>query len=90
MEGNGPSAGTRVDAGCVIASTDYVAADRVALEVMGIDPGTVGYLTYLYELGFGEYDLDRIRIVGDSIRSMKFRLHDCVEKQYEWRYESTT
>ena len=85
MEGNGPGGGTRKNAGCVIASADYLAADRVALEVMGIDPGTVGYLTYLHELGLGQYRLDRIEILGDRLKVTPFRLHDCVEEQYAWR-----
>ena len=85
MEGNGPGGGTHIDAGCVIASTDYLAADRVALEVMGIDPGTVGYLNYLHELGLGEYGLDQIEIVGDSLEVVPFRLHDNIEEQLDWR-----
>ncbi len=85
MEGNGPGGGTHINAGCVIASTDYLAADRVALEVMGIDPAIVGYLTYLHELGLGEYDLDQIEIVGDEFEVVPFRMHDNFEGQLDWR-----
>ena len=85
MEGNGPTHGTGINAECVIVSTDFLAADRVALEVMGIDPGTVGYLNYIHKLGFGEFDLTKIRIIGDRLEKKDFRLHDCVEEQYAWR-----
>jgi len=85
MEGNGPTQGSRINAGCVIASTDFLAADRVALEVMGINPDNIGYLNYIYELGFGEFDLNKIRIVGDQLEKGNFKLHDTVEEQYKWR-----
>jgi len=85
MEGNGPCSGTAINAGCVIASTDFLAADRVALEVMGIDADRVGYLNYIYELGLGEFDLGKIQVVGDRLARKPFRLHDNVEEQYAWR-----
>ena len=37
MEGNGPNSGTPVPSRVAIASTDYIAVDRVALEIMGIN-----------------------------------------------------
>ena len=85
MEGNGPTQGNRINAGCVIASTDFVAADRIALEIMEINPDNVGYLNYLYELGFGELNLNKIEIKGDELEKKKFKLHDTVEEQYNWR-----
>jgi len=41
MEGNGPSMGTPVASKLAIASTDFIAADRVAVECMGVDPNWV-------------------------------------------------
>ncbi len=38
MEGNGPHRGTPVPHRIAIASTDYIAADRIGVEAMGIDP----------------------------------------------------
>ena len=38
MEGNGPASGTLVPSRIAIASTDYIAADRVGIEAMGINP----------------------------------------------------
>ena len=46
MEGNGPIDGTAAPSRIAVASTDYVAADRVGIEAMGIDASWVGYLNY--------------------------------------------
>ena len=64
MEGNGPSMGLPVDSRAVIASTDYVAADRVGVEAMGLDTSWVGYLTYCGQAGVGPYELDQIDVLG--------------------------
>ena len=57
MEGNGPNNGTLVPSRLAIASTDYVAADRVGIEAMGIDAAWVGYLGYCAQCGLGQNDL---------------------------------
>ncbi len=41
MEGNGPRRGKRVELGILIISTDPVAADTVASQVIGLDPAKV-------------------------------------------------
>ena len=87
MEGNGPSHGTPVPSHVAIASTDYVAADRVGLEVMGINPDWVGYLTFASQLGLGQYDLTKIDLLGGTtIASVqkKYKLHDAIERQLQW------
>ena len=43
MEGNGPNDGTPVDHRVCIAGLDWLAADRVGIELMGIDFANVGY-----------------------------------------------
>ena len=74
MEGNGPQPGTLVPSRVAIASTDYVAADRVGVEVMGINPEWVGYLGYCGATGLGQYDLAKIDMRGAKIAEVK-RLH---------------
>jgi uncharacterized protein (DUF362 family) len=44
MEGNGPSSGTPVPSRVAVASTGYIAADRVGVETMGINAAWAGYL----------------------------------------------
>ena len=71
MEGNGPLYGTPVDHRVAVAGTDYLAVDRVGAEIMGADFDDVRYLNYLWDLGFGEGDLDNIEVVGDSIEACR-------------------
>ena len=68
MEGNGPVGGTLVEHRVCVASPDWLAADRVAVELMGIDFAKVGYLNYCAQAGLGEGDLQKIEIVGDPYR----------------------
>jgi uncharacterized protein (DUF362 family) len=86
MEGNGPNSGLPVPSRVAIASTDYVAADRVGVEVMGIDPSWVGYLTYCATMGIGEYDLAKIDVRGAKIADVKrtYQLHQDIERMLDW------
>jgi uncharacterized protein (DUF362 family) len=86
MEGNGPNSGLPVPSRVAVASTDYVAADRVGVEVMGINPEWVGYLTYCGTMGIGEYDLARIDVRGAKIAEVKrtYQLHQDIERMLEW------
>ena len=60
------------------ARLDWLAADRVAVALMGIDLEKVGYLNYCAVAGMGETHLDRMEILGgrlsDHVR--KYRLAD--------------
>ncbi len=87
MEGEGPLRGTPVPSRVAIASTDYVAADRIGVEAMGVDASWPGYLQYCCDAGLGQYDLSRIDVRGsvklaDVRRS--YRLHPKIDKQMEW------
>jgi uncharacterized protein (DUF362 family) len=86
MEGNGPNSGIPVPSRVALASTDYVAADRVGVECMGIDPAWLGYLTYCGTMGVGQYDLARIDVRGEKIADVKrtYQLHQDIERMLEW------
>ena len=86
MEGNGPSSGTAVPMHVAIASPDFMSADRVALEIMGIPQHAVGYLQYAAQLGVGQFDLSKIDIRGEKPDTVKrvFKLHDGVQQQLDW------
>ena len=86
MEGNGPHAGTPVPHRIAIASTDYIAADRVGVEAMGVDPGWVGSLVYCSQAGLGQYDLNKIDIRGVKVADVKrtYRLHINVDREKQW------
>jgi uncharacterized protein (DUF362 family) len=87
MEGNGPVGGTPVDHRVCIVSPDWLAADRVAIELMGIDFAKVGYLNYCAQAGLGQADLQQIEIAGGKIAShiKPYKLHENIEKQLIWR-----
>jgi len=87
MEGNGPVSGTPVPHRIALASTDFLAVDRVGLECMGIDASWPGYLNYAYQGGLGQYDLAKIDVVGAKIADVqrKYRLHADVDRMLEWR-----
>ncbi len=87
MEGNGPSSGTPVASRVAIASMDYIAADRVGLEAMSVDPNWIGYLQYCAQVGLGQYDLSKIAVVGAKLADIKkpYRMHRDVERELDWR-----
>ncbi len=86
MEGDGPNNGTPVDHRICVAGTDWLAADRVGIELMGIDLEKVGYLTYCARAGMGVTDLDKIEIIGERIADHKkvYRLNDNIDRQLSW------
>jgi uncharacterized protein (DUF362 family) len=86
MEGNGPSSGTPVDSHLAIASTDFIAADRVGVETMGIDADWLGYLRYCDQVGLGHYDLGKIDVIGEKIADVRrpYHLPKNIERQLQW------
>lgn len=86
MHREGPRHGTPIKLGTVIAGTDPVAVDAVAASVMGFDPGQIGFLVYAQAAGLGEFNLDRIRVVGDTIEAVRRRCvpHSNHEIQRHW------
>ena len=87
MEGNGPNWGTPVDHRVCVAGTDWLASDRVAIELMGIDYANVGYLNYCADAGMGEGDINKIEILGESLKDhiRSYKLNDNIEKQLIWK-----
>jgi uncharacterized protein (DUF362 family) len=86
MEGNGPNDGTPVDHRVCVAGLDWLATDRVGIELMGIDFATVGYLNFCGQTGIGMTDLNKIQIIGESIndRRKKYKLSDNFKDQLIW------
>ncbi|MCX7424315.1 MAG: DUF362 domain-containing protein [Planctomycetia bacterium] len=86
MEGDGPNDGTLAASRVAIASTDYIAADRVGLAAMGIDASWVGYLNFCGQAGLGQNDLSKIEIRGAKLAEVtrKYRLHADIERELRW------
>jgi uncharacterized protein (DUF362 family) len=87
MEGNGPSNGTAVDHKVCVVGTDWLAADRVGIELMGIDFAKVGYLNFCADAGLGVADLNKIEIWGERIADhiKPYQLSKNIESQLVWR-----
>ena len=87
MEGNGPTMGKAVDHRVCVVSSDWLAADRLAVELMGIDFAKVGYLNFCADAGLGQADLKKIEVVGEPVaRHIKtYKLADNIEAQMIWR-----
>jgi uncharacterized protein (DUF362 family) len=86
MEGNGPGSGTPVPSRLAVASTDYIAADRVGVECMGINPEWPGSLIYCGQMGLGNWDMAKIDVQGAKIADVKrsYRLHKDIDRELEW------
>ena len=86
MEGNGPNRGTPVDHRVCVAGLDWLATDRVGIELMGIDFAKVGYLNYCAQAGLGNADLSKIKITGEPLTAHKksYKLSDSIDKQLVW------
>jgi uncharacterized protein (DUF362 family) len=87
MEGEGPTGGTPVPQRVCVVSPDWLAADRVAAELMGIDFANIGYLNYCGQTGMGETDLKKIDIVGPSLKDhvRTYKLSQNIEEQLVWK-----
>lgn len=73
MEGNGPSKGTPVNVGVVMASYDCVSLDVVASQVIGLDPMEVPTNKAAIERGYGNQDPEVLGLPLDDVR-VKFKL----------------
>lgn len=82
-----PTEGTPVEHGVALASTDFIAADRIGCLLMDVPFGDVGYLTYCANAGLGQGDLSKITIIGPDPRShvITYKLHERFEQMLEWK-----
>lgn len=86
MEGNGPTNGTAVDHRVCVAGLDWVATDRIGVELMGVDPANLGYLNFAANAGMGEYDIDKIEVIGEKVADhiKPYVMSRNIEKQLQW------
>jgi uncharacterized protein (DUF362 family) len=91
MQGDGPCWGTAVEHHVAIVGMDWLAADRVGVELMGINPLDLAYLSYCAQTGYGQYDLTKIEVLGESIASLKrtYTLHSAISPYLGTKLRST-
>ena len=86
MEGDGPNNGTPVDHRICVAGFDWLSVDRTGIELMGIDPAKVGYLNFCAEAGMGQFDMNKIEIIGEKVTDhiRTYKLSKNIDKQLQW------
>ena len=60
--------------GCILGSYDPVAVDRVACDLVGIDPDGVDYFRVAEEVGMGNCHAEGIEVVGDKVEDCYTKL----------------
>lgn len=71
MEGDGPTSGTLVDMGLIVAGTSTLAADMVGAALMGFDINEIPALNLAHETGMNPKFLGDIEICGLNIEQCK-------------------
>jgi uncharacterized protein (DUF362 family) len=87
MQGEGPLRGEPVASRVAVASTDFIAADRIGVELMGVNPDWMGYLHYCSDAGLGCWDRSRIQLRGETDLTplvKAYKLHPRLNRQLEW------
>ena len=86
MEGDGPNNGTPVDHRVCIAGLDWLAVDRVGVELMGMDITKIGYLNFCADAGMGQLNLNKIDVVGEKLANhiKTYKLNRNIDKQMQW------
>ncbi len=74
MEGEGPTAGIPYPAGKILISEDPLSLDRIAMEMMSIDPDKVPILQASVKRGIGVWDRTQIEVIGDVSKLKKYKL----------------
>ncbi len=86
IEGNGPWDGTKVQHDICIASTDFVACDRVCTELIGIEPFYMKYLEWCGDADLGNWNMDNIEIIGANLQDniIHYKMNKNFEEQVAW------
>ena len=86
MEGDGPTNGTLIEHRVCLAGLDWMSVDRVGIELMGVDPSTIGYMNFCAAAGMGQYDIDKIDIIGEKVTDhiKPYKLSRNIDKQLQW------
>jgi len=71
MEGNGPIKGVPRPLNLIMASTDAVALERVAADIVGIKPAQLRTLKAAKELEVGNPYIDKIDIIGPELDQIR-------------------
>jgi len=84
MEGDGPINGDMMPSHWAIASSDPLAADWLALQLMAIDVKDVGYISMIDE---ADEEKEDYFVIGDPWQKniLKFKMHSNFDKMRHWQ-----
>ena len=87
MQGDGPVGGREIDSRFAVAGVNAVEVDALTAWLMGFSPLDVGYLYLLWKWGYGEINVDRMRIVGGKPEDLRriFEPHRNFIRQLSWK-----
>jgi uncharacterized protein (DUF362 family) len=71
LEGDGPKSGRPKEVGLVLASSDIVALDATAAQIMGFDPAQIAHIQLCAHHNLGVADPQQIEIAGEQIRDVR-------------------
>ncbi len=71
LEGLGPSRGTPVDMGLIVAGFEPLTVDSVCTKIMGMDPNEIKHIKHAYSKGLGEIDIDNMELYGKPIETVE-------------------
>ncbi len=83
MEGDGATNGTPIASGVILSSTDCVALDAVASEVMGFSNRDILTTSIAHERGLGVGELDKIEVVGEKINDVRMEFKKASRTYYK-------
>ncbi|MFC1552701.1 DUF362 domain-containing protein [Candidatus Latescibacterota bacterium] len=89
MEGNGPNNGEVVEGKIAVASQDWVAADRIGVELMGHNYEDTKWLEFCHNAGMGNADIAKMNLIGPDYHDyiISYKHHDQFDEQREWIHE---
>ena len=79
MEGNGPASKDLRHIGKIMASDNGVALDATISRMMGFDPANLRFIQIAGERGYGDYEEDKIEIIGEFSPIPDFKLPPSVD-----------
>lgn len=84
MEGSGSINGIPANSRIIIGSDNALAAEIIALKVMGVDFEHIPYIQMAYDAGFGEKNLDKIEVVEAKCEEVikKFQLSNANKQDF--------
>lgn len=83
MEGNGPASVDLRHIGKIMASDNAVALDATISRMMGFNPASLRFIQVAKERGYGDYEKERIEIIGEFSPIPDFKLPPSAEGRGE-------